>query len=806
MTRLFIEDKELDITEDFSHQITYAIDDLNYFDSKSTAFTKTIILAGTSNNNKLLGNIFEFANANFTDNSSPNVYYNFNASKSAKARIEINGLMAMKGILRLLQINIDQNNVDYEIALFGELGGFVSKLGAKKITDNDNSIDNLDFSTYNHNYNVANIIATWQDTITYTITYSTTFTAATKTIRFNRRVLNLQVGAQFLLSGTASNNNTFTIVSIFIQPLGLNKYTEVVVEESVTNETDSSFTLLYYILLGTGYIYPLIDYGAVSYDIPSTNPTYLAKKDYQFRAFRPAFYLREYLLKIIENAGYTYESDFIDSAFFRRLIIPNNDKELYRKGVNTYIDAIDDASVTYSPSNTPNTLALTGTTLFLNGFTYSLQSTYYGNVLRSLFCFSYTNANNSGIQVNLNVTGTYNNAPDIFGGNQNVCKIAIYRARGFTETLVSEFNMPSTTQVDAPFNINLIGTTDVNQTDKIIVYVICIKATSSGIPSISKTYSSINVTTNPPIDIQYQYGEDLIVNDFLPKNILQKDFFTSVLKMFNLMVTEDKFIDKHLVINPWVDFYNLTRSSYIDWSDKIDRSNVIKISPMSEVNSRYYTLKYKDDTDYYNERYKKQNAETYGTRTFDNQLEFAKDSSVTEVIFAPTPLVGYQNRDKVVSTIFKLNNNAEETTPSIIRVLQVKVIDSVTSWKILNQSAILSTQTNYCYAGHLNNPDLPSSDLNFGATKELYFSLVSGALSNNLFNTYYSSYLAEITDKDSRLVTAKIKLIDKDIFNLDFGRFIWFDGVLYRLIKIVDYSEGELCEVQLLRVIYTTYL
>ena len=51
MTRLFIEDKELDITEDFSHQITYAIDDLNHFDSKSTAFTKTLIRAGTSNNN-----------------------------------------------------------------------------------------------------------------------------------------------------------------------------------------------------------------------------------------------------------------------------------------------------------------------------------------------------------------------------------------------------------------------------------------------------------------------------------------------------------------------------------------------------------------------------------------------------------------------------------------------------------------------------------------------------------------------------------------------------------------------------------
>jgi hypothetical protein len=54
-------------------------------------------------------------------------------------------------------------------------------------------------------------------------------------------------------------------------------------------------------------------------------------------------------------------------------------------------------------------------------------------------------------------------------------------------------------------------------------------------------------------------------------------------------------------------------------------------------------------------------------------------------------------------------------------------------------------------------------------------------------------------------LTAKFKLTEKDIFNLDFGNFIWVDGVLYRLIKVYDYSEGELSKVDLLRVIYTTY-
>lgn len=50
-----------------------------------------------------------------------------------------------------------------------------------------------------------------------------------------------------------------------------------------------------------------------------------------------------------------------------------------------------------------------------------------------------------------------------------------------------------------------------------------------------------------------------------------------------------------------------------------------------------------------------------------------------------------------------------------------------------------------------------------------------------------------------------MRFTERDINTLDFTKFVFVDGVLYRLYKIVDYTEGELCEVQLLRVINTTY-
>ena len=145
MTRIFIENNELDLTQGLSNQLTYAIDDLQNLDSKSTAFSKTIILPGTTRNNSLLGNIFEFTNANFSNDNAANVNYNFNASRSAVCRIEVDGMQIIKGIFRLLEIIRDGNYIEYECAVFGELGGFVNALGNSRLED-------LDFSAYNHNY------------------------------------------------------------------------------------------------------------------------------------------------------------------------------------------------------------------------------------------------------------------------------------------------------------------------------------------------------------------------------------------------------------------------------------------------------------------------------------------------------------------------------------------------------------------------------------------------------------------------------------------------------------------------------
>ena len=67
--------------------------------------------------------------------------------------------------------------------------------------------------------------------------------------------------------------------------------------------------------------------------------------------------------------------------------------------------------------------------------------------------------------------------------------------------------------------------------------------------------------------------------------------------------------------------------------------------------------------------------------------------------------------------------------------------------------------------------------------------------------------MAEITDKDSRLLSCTMKLAFKDIYKLDFARLIWIDGVLYRLNKITDFNatNEDVCNAEFIKIINRIY-
>ncbi len=683
-TEIYVEEQKIDLLQDISTEFTYAIDDVSDFGTRNTSYSKTISIPGTANNNLIFGYIFELNNANFTYNDLPNVGYNFNVTKQANCKIFIDKVQIFKGTLRILEIVIDKETIEYQCSVFGELGGFINELGNKRLEE-------LDFSAYNHTYSVANISSSWDN------------------------------------AG------------------------------------------------GSGYYYPLIDYGNVS-----TGVNGVLKKDFQYTTFRPALYVKEYIEKIFAGTNYTFDCSFFDEALFKRLIIPHN-----QTNITTLNNTSLNAAAKLITINTNLSSFVEYTMVTAGSFTL--------DGLGQLFTYGVTPAPTitTNIQVLLRGNVTFY--------NPSLPNYSVILKKNNVEIGRQDFDASISSFMNCDFTVNNITFAN---TDTMQVEIL-----GNGI-ILAITMGEIGVTTSTPTQVQVNIGETIKVNDTIPKGIFQRDFFLSIVKMFNLYVYENKFNDKELVISPYIDFYPTTSATALDWTDKIDRSKPISVKPMSEVNARYYDYRFKQDNDFYNENYRKKYTEGYGDMIYDTNFDFVKETNTLEVIFSASVLFQQTGEDKVFPAIYKKSNtnSAEDRMDSIIRIMQTKKITGVSSWKIMNGGTTLGSYTDYGYAGHLDDPINPTNDINFGAPKEIQFA-PNRYPEINVFASFHSPYLAEITFKDSKLLTCFGLLDIVDIFNLDFSKYVYIDGVLFRLNKVENFNpmEYNTTKLSFLKVIETQY-
>ena len=546
-TEIYIEDNLIDLLKDIGTDFTYTIDDVRDFGSKNTSFSRTISIPATARNNKILGFAFDLGMAHEHNMDLPNVASNFTPSQAAKCEVYIDKIQIFKGVIRILEIISNNGITEYQCAVFGELGGFITELGNKRLED-------LDFSEYNHTWNVTTIQNSW-DTIN-----------------------------------------------------------------------------------GSGYYYPLIDYGDVS-----TN-----KEDFHVSTFRPALYVKEYIEKIFEGTSYTLNCDFFNTDFFKKLIVPNNSQGI--QGTNDrFILGTISATKTILNSNTPTArnvnLPFDSTTLLY----------FTENGTKSIF--TYTDGTKT-VRALASISGVYQtDAASSIIASLYVNGVAV-------QTLTQ-----NTFSANNPFSFSFDWTGNIANTNTVYINI--------SVPATANTYivniSSANFTfTQLAAQLAtVAYNGTVSMNNNLPKGIFQKDFFLSVCKMFNLYVYQDNINEKQINIAPFIDFYSDVTTNSLDWSQKIDMSAPMSIKPMSQLNARYYAYKYTPDSDYYNDNYLKKYGQTYGDYLYDSEFDFVKDTAATQILFAPSALVLHTGQDKYHTSIYKLSNNNTQEDPmdSVIRIL-----------------------------------------------------------------------------------------------------------------------------------------
>ena len=565
------------------------------------------------------------------------------------------------------------------------------------------------------------------------------------------------------------------------------------------------------------YVYPMVDYG--------TGIDYTTGfRIWDVMDFRPALFLKSILDRIFAFAGFSYTSTLLDSSYFASLIVPFSDEKIWADQTTTDTRKFQASqSGSDGPLLGANFTAITSEVAmrtlrlsndstggnFDSGNNWNTNTWSYNVPANGIYSFSVTQ--------NIKLERIVFNVNRIYSGN---IKIQL-QIRNGTDIIAETQGQYDLSTNPPSFDQTLTLATTANDvllmdTDTVTFWFLLnnndLQVTNlSGqlIPNSNMftdfELTSLSATGSNEASNEIFEGDTLFFNNIIP-DVEMTDLLMSVINMFNLYVTVDPLNEFNMILETRDEFY--AAGSTRNWTHKLARDRAIELEPLSLLTARKYVYEYSDDGDYYNERYKLTHNENYGTRTIEVDNDFLTNTTKNTIIFSPSPLVNDNNSSRIITKIYDSEiSEGAKPTESNLRVLHYDFLPcGLWGLKEVLQP-IYGSHYNYPYAGHLDHPITPTKDLNFGIPFELFYqaNAYTGTLqytNANLFNLYHRQQIDEITDKDSKVMSAHFYLTALDIEKLDFRDQILIDNAYWRLNKVSDYNpfkEG-LTRVELLKI------
>lgn len=502
--------------------------------------------------------------------------------------------------------------------------------------------------------------------------------------------------------------------------------------------------------IGAGYVYPVIDNGL--HDLTAIVPI-LDSED-----MAPAIYAKTLVDQIFAENSFTYTSDFLTSDFFKRILVYSN--RPFPKVLVTFSGSFKWHASAAPGVETVFTLLIRHYDASKNVLNHiTIQAGGYNDGTSPTYTWSWSKAVEvEGIDiVQLEVI--------LESGEITIDTISTFVGTYASNDVIGTADF-SVSKALGSQSVTSIGTYDIVTWDT--------EASDPG-----NTFSLVAESHAVPVfPIKYT----------IARNIKQRDFLTSIFQAFNLYVWENNQVRNGLFIEPRDDFY-LSGTIY-DWTAKLDRSRAVNLIPMGELDFKTMLFKYKEDSDFFNAKYKGDYAMTYGDKILEIDNDFMTNTKTLQLIFANTPMVSYPNTDMVFPSIVKEGlQNADDYFGGEIRLLYYGGLKATTSGWIHRDVNGDTNYATYPYCGHLDDPYASTLDLCFDSPKEVYFIVnPTTYTNNNLYNAYYSVMMEEITDPDSKLFVGYFYLTPDDILKLSFRYLYQVDFHFLRLNKIYEYD------------------
>jgi len=476
----------------------------------------------------------------------------FNPNNKFEAVLMWDGYEIMQGNIRLNGVSTLNGEIIYQVTFYNQVGDLMANIGDKFLWD-------LDLNYLNHPYSIDVVLQSQLDPNLFPLTGTTNYS-----YQDGRTMWGLfNIGYEYI-SGNTLNNDVTPLVQF---------------SPKATN----------------GAYVPTQGF----FDF-SGSPVH----DYYFK---PAIQIKELYEEIIREAGYTVQSDFFNTSYFKNFYMPLKfvDETIYSRNAipacYTYANG-DLGSLSPSPSLTYtdptqevacNTLGFIATPSSL-----TIQSGYSGTYR---FQFTFT--------INPEYRCDYDIGPNY---------IDFYVTDGITTTLLyaTEYCQRVPQQVSFVQPFTFTGTSTLS---------FYFQGTGVQVQNYSQ-----NIVNGPRF-----IPDGSIINydiEFPPNDYKQIDFITSINKYYNLIVVPNPDKPNNLIIEPIVDY--IGKGPILDWTTKVDFSQLQSVYPTSALLNGTLEYEFKLDQDYANQDFKGQVNRIFGTDKFQLGLEYKDTTTKFDYIFS----------------------------------------------------------------------------------------------------------------------------------------------------------------------------
>jgi hypothetical protein len=697
--------------------------------------------------------------------------FDYNPKEKFNAQLVSNGAELYRGYLRLDSTTLTNTEVLYSVTFYSEVGDVVSSIKDKFIYE-------LDFSDYDFTGYTGNVDGyLLDDDLDPTLSADT------------RPYVNGSIYFGIINKGYEYSADTTTNAISDLQA-------EVIPRLNWTDDNEGWDTTD----LEVGYFY--------------TTPSLRIKDIYE---------------RIFSEAGYNVESDFFNTAYFKRYYLP-----LTTSSDSLYLNQAVNPDYSFERIGTPN-IPLSSYTWTEIGVGSETQQTRFSNITTITDNMNadvgspiYFELQGSGIYY---ATLRFNATASPFGIGDPEDGVSFQpKLRNCDPTASGEtpfFTSGYTKYVGPAFPLNVNDSDEFEITftfstagDDLKWYALDLDieefAGNVGqvIPSVQDFYFQIYDGPKVLTGDTYNANAELVGTE-----IKQIDFITSVNKLFNLLVLTNPEDRNTLRVEPVIDW--IGKGETLDWSPKVDRDSPIKVQPLSTIVNGTLTYPYVNDEGYTNTTFKVKQDREFGSKLVDLNTDYKDKETKFDNIFAgqvdytlsqssftkALTMPGYYS----VETKDVDGNNYNEfkpykTPPKLLFRSYPIPINSTRKVGNTYFNLYPTTQIRYWYNNNRNNT------YPFGAIGLTHYNVwekndtfdtqeVNLTGYEDMYDVYYKDYIDDLMNPDNRLVELSVYLTPEEVSNLKFNEKILIDNSYYRINKIKNMSllEPNVANVELVK-------